>query len=330
MKPTKTPYYFLMIIFILITGNLSLAQSPDDVPTIRFSAGENTGLEDVIAQRVFTRLEDKGYETELTLFATVELNLEAMVTGQIDVLQATSHSTWLAMANGVPIVTVLEVNPPRWMIAGSTDIQSCDDWNGVTFAQQSETSLTAAMASYYVDEFCPGVTYEVAYIRGSANRAAALLGGAADITIVSIETISPLIEEASDDLHIVADLMQDMSWLIGSALHITDDFIENYPDATQDIITTYIEVYRDIIEDPEGLVEEAVEQLGLEPEEAEAILDIYLENDLFIDDGGLTEERVTQSLEFLGNTGFVDAELTLEDVVELTFIETALAELDSE
>jgi NitT/TauT family transport system substrate-binding protein len=330
MKSTKITSYLIFILLLSITNSLIFAQSSDEKPVIRYSISETINLTDVIAERVYSRLEEMGYEVEITSYTAAELSIESIVIGQADIIETTSRPAWLAMAQDIPFVMVLETTPADWVIAGSTDIQSCEDWDEAILAHHSETSLSLAVGNYYTENFCPDTHPEIVYIRGSANRAAALLGGAIDLTIVKIEAILPLLEEAPDEIHIVVNLIQELPWLVGSGIHVSDDFLENHPNVVQDIVTTYIEVYREIKEDPEGIVDEIVDQMELDPEEATAIIQAYIDNGLLDENGGLTEDRVAQSLEFLIGAGFLPEELTMEDVVDMTFIGNALEELDSE
>ena len=62
------------------------------------------------------------------------------------------------------------------------------------------------------------------------------------VLTVYLDAALALIEEAPDDSHIVANLPEDLPWLVGDGVHVSAAFAEEHPQAVQDFVTTYIRV----------------------------------------------------------------------------------------
>jgi hypothetical protein len=75
------------------------------------------------------------------------------------------------------------------------------------------------------------------------------------------------------------------------------------------------------------LYDKAVEQLKLDSNAAKTLVDAYLAANAWDPNGALTRENIQYTLDFLKQTKDVPAELTFEDVADLSYLNAVLAEL---
>jgi ABC-type nitrate/sulfonate/bicarbonate transport system substrate-binding protein len=320
-------------IILIVASTLAYSQifaQDNSLPTLQIGASEDIGIEDAVALYTYDALQDKGYQIEVTRFAESSFSIDALSNNVTNIATHSSRTVWSAIANNANIITVAEYTGMDFVMVGQRDIEGCDDWDNTTVAYNSATSMTAAIGNYYFETVCTDFTPDVVFISGSSNRVAGMMAGALDATVVHLDAALTIIEDSPDEFYMVADLPKDFPWIIGAGVHVSTEFTEEYPEIVQDLVITFLQVLREVNDDPTDLIAFTSELMEEDPEDVTEIINVYIEANMFSEIGGLTEARINQTLDFFVGTGDLPADLTMEDVVDLTFIEHALEEVDSE
>ena len=310
---------FIIILLTIIFSVPALAQ---DMPIIRYGTGEDISIEDSITFLVIERLNEKGYEIELTFFARPSFAVESLASGDVDFATFSIRTVWGAAGTEANIVTVAEDVGMDFVMIGLSEIESCEDWEGRTIAYNSETSSSAAIGEYYFNNICTDFAPEIVYVTGPSNRVAAMLSGAIDATSVHLDSALETVEQSPDKFSIIANLSEELPWLVGSGVHISPQFMESHPEAVQDIVLTLVQTLNDIQDDQKEFVEFTANLLELEIEKVEPIIQAYIDNGMY--DLNLNfEERVIESLAYFIEVGRIPEDVSVDDLIDLSFLEVA-------
>jgi ABC-type nitrate/sulfonate/bicarbonate transport system substrate-binding protein len=108
------------------------------------------------------------------------------------------------------------------------------------------------------------------------------------------------------------------------------DFAGAHPDIARDYVRSLISVNRAIQENPQLLRDAMVKHLEYTPEQAKATAEAYLAAKIWDPNGGLSAESIQTTLGFLAQQGTVPANLTVDDVADLSYLNGVLAEMGRE
>ncbi len=295
--------------------------------TIRIGYASEADLGDVPSLMALALLAEQGYAVLPINFSQSVFATEAVAVGDVNVATGSTNSFWAAVSKDAPIVTAMEQVTNLWQVYAVNSIQECADLDGKRFAISGESAVNAKMMNAYIAENCPGIEMQIVIIQGSQNRAAALLAGEIDATPVELADAIQLAHDAPGEFHTLTNFGQDLPNLRTTAYHFNRAYAEQNPQAVRDFIRAVLTVHRQINADHERLVAEAARRLDLDPETMHDISEAYFSINAWDANGGLTQANVQYTLEFFQNTSDLDANLTLGDVADLSYLESVLAEM---
>jgi ABC-type nitrate/sulfonate/bicarbonate transport system substrate-binding protein len=184
----------------------------------------------------------------------------------------------------------------------------------------------------WINNNCPedvAASYEPLIIEGSQNRLAALLADQIDTS--PVEFGDALILEQEGGYTNVVSFAEDLPGLHPTSVYGNADWMAENPDAVKALIRALLEQHRRINSEDGYLMELFTEYLPEEAagENAEAIVQAYVDAGLFPDDGGLDEEAVQYTIDFFGpnGTGDIEEELSPDQVADLSYLQAVLDEL---
>ena len=134
-------------------------------------------VEDIPSLMAHELLAEQGYTVTPTFYSQAELAVAAVAMGDADFSVGAGRTVWQAVSQGADLITIMEHAANGWMALSIPEISTCRDLDGRRYAHHSEGGVSKAMSDAYILENCPGTQPEILIIPGSANRAAALLGG---------------------------------------------------------------------------------------------------------------------------------------------------------
>lgn len=276
-------------------------------------------------------LQEQGYEIDTPELAESELVAEGVAQNQFQFGSGANNGTLLAIEQGAPIKWIVDRTQNEWQVYALEGIETCEELVNSRVAIHSPGSVSGAMLRDWVNNNCPDETYEPLIIEGSQNRLAALLADQIDAS--PVEFGDALILDEEGGFARVVNFAQDLPGLHPTSVYGNTDWMSDNPEATQALVTALLEQFRRINSEDGYLMELYERYLPEEAagENAQAIVDAYIEAGIFPDDGGLTDEAVEYTIGFFGPDGTGDVETVLDpdDVADLSYLEAALDELGS-
>ena len=298
---------------------------------VAFTVGfTSIGLSSVPLLAALDDLRDQGYEIETPEIAESELVTEGVAQGEFQFGSGANNSSLAAIAQGAEIRWVVDRTLNEWQVYAREGIDGCEQLVESRVAIHSPGSVSGAMLRDWVANNCPDAPYEPLIIEGSQNRLAAMLADQIDAS--PVEFGDALILENEGGFTRVVSFAEDLPGLHPTSVYGNAEWLAENPEATVALVTALLEQHRRINSEDGYLLQLYEEYLPEEAsgENAEAIAQAYIDAGIFPDDGGLDDEAVQYTIDFFGpeGTGDVETELSPEDVADLSYLETALDDLD--
>lgn len=295
------------------------------------------GFSDAPLRAAIGALNAQGWKIFEVELAASELGYQGVAGGQF---QMTSGATVAGMraaqaqkaAEGQSnIKIIVDRSGNEWILSARKSIMTCADLNGKKLAIHSEGAVSTAMVRSWINDTCPGTQPEYVIISGSGNRLAAMLAGQLDATPLELADAIALENQAADDYGTLLDFAAALPELRVAPISSNAEFIAQNPDTIRAFVKAVVEEFRKSNADPAYLEQIVNEYIpGLDPEAVKESATKYIELKLFDPNGGFTDEVVQYSIDFFTNTGDLEPGLTVEDVSDLTALNSVLDEIGRE
>ena len=296
--------------------------------TIAFPA--TPGFVDLPLLMTIDELNADGWNIQQEIFSDQGLQTEAIISDRAQFASGNPLAALTAIQQGAPLALVGERSANDWIIVAQEEITSCEDLAGKRVAYQSESSVSTYMLKTYVEDEC-GVEPSYLILEGSSNRAAALVGGELDASIVQVEDWLIATQGQDTSAYILADIAESLPDLTTSTYVVARPWLEENSELLSAFLAHLLETTREATDDPELLREAALEHLEAVNEDAlDPLIETYAEIGLWFEDGGLTEEKVEYSIDFFVETGGLEAGMTVEEAADLEPLQQALEYLGTE
>lgn len=306
--------------------------SPDEVRSYVVGYSSTPGIADLGTFLTWDALRTRGIDVETRFFSDADVVVQGMARGDIDF--ATNMAAVAGMnarAQGVPLKIFTGYVGPEFVLAGTSDINAPEDLNGTTTAMhaeggQTDVFLRALTAKYGLEDV------EILTIPNSSARREALAQGLLDTAPLDLADALTLVDQDPDKFHIVLFFGEEFE-LSNSGTMATEEFLSENSEDVQTIVTTLVETYRRINDDPEWAGEQALRFFGVQyDEQFDLLRDIirnYAERKLWDPDGGLDPDIAADTVEFNVTYGNLpeDAMDDIEEFYDFQFIDRTLDEL---
>jgi ABC-type nitrate/sulfonate/bicarbonate transport system substrate-binding protein len=293
---------------------------------IRFSYPISPGIGDIPFLMTMDVLKEKGYDVQTTQLARFELNITALSDGDLDIVSGGTQAAWAAIAEGAPMRTIVGRLVNTESLVTKTGIAACADLAGKNIAISGTTSVGTALLTQYISRHCPGTEPQLVTISSSSNRLPALLSGEIDGANLQLDDLLEASEEAPGQYHALVYYVNEFPDLQQFAFHVSTDFAGKNPQAVMDFVRALLEAQR-TIQDKQLLKDAAIKYLEIDEAQAETQASTYLEHGAWSVNGGLTDENVQLTLDFLVEAGVLSAGQTPKDVSDLSYLNAILDEI---
>lgn len=280
-------------------------------------------------------LADQGINIEFVSLTTDEAVEAALDRGRVDAGILATVGLHRALSQGLTFKVVLGVemyNP--FVLVTSSDLESLDELRGGQVAAQSRTSLSVTVASVLMEQagMTAGEDYEMVFLAGSGNRAAALDNGTLDAAVIFGPVATNLIESTEGRFKVyggVWDVLDPMLW---EGVAFSKDFRENNPEVAAAFVDSMMQAYEAFYEGDPAEMAALPETMDI-PEEVDtdaAALqkeyELYQEIGLYPLDGGISEESYQLMADFLIRVGQIteDQVVAYEDAIDPEFVDMAM------
>jgi ABC-type nitrate/sulfonate/bicarbonate transport system substrate-binding protein len=297
-------------------------ESPPAI-TIGYSGEIDFGdLPSLIAQ---ARLRAHGYRVTVVHLGAPDLAIDAVARGSVDVVHGSMVGAWRAAARGARVRTVMDhvANPFRLVV--SAGISSCEGLDGRRLATSGEGAVSTHLMRAFVREQCPAALPVELALTESTSRASALLAGGIDATPLELSALMWLEKQAPNRFHVLSDFAARWPLVRTTGVHVNMDYAAAHADAVREYVRELVAANREALADPGVLVPAAMKALGSGDDWA-AVGRAYRDAAMWPENGGLTQEDVAATLSFFKQGGILPSDITSDAVVDLRFLEQALAD----
>lgn len=271
------------------------------------------------------RLKDQGFTIEAVELGGNANQLQAAAQQQVDI--SAIAQVMDAVDEGVPLRFFLGGNSNEFVMAAQSSYTTCAALGGRNVGIQSESSFVGQLAIQWVQRDCPGTEPKFTVVEGSENRLAAMLQGQMDASPIDLQDWTLLSRERPGDFTMVADLTQTFP-IMRAAFAARPDFLSANKDLATAWVKTHLDVYQEIYQKPELLVEKGRELLPeIDAEALPAIVDAFVKAKVWPEDGGLQPESVQATIDFFNADGKPYQKVkTSADVTDRSILDAVLAE----
>jgi ABC-type nitrate/sulfonate/bicarbonate transport system substrate-binding protein len=306
---------------------------PEPETTIWFGAGST--LLDPYLVPVFTigreNLAEKGINLEFVALSTDEAVEAALDRDRIDVglLSAVGLNRAVSQGLDMKFITGLETQN-TFVLTTRADVENLEQLRDSAVATQARTSLSVAVAEVMMEEeagLVSGEDYEMVFLPGSDNRAAAMEAGTIDAAVLFRNVAAQLEERSGGEFKIYGGLWDVLPPMMWEGLAVSSDFVANNPEVAQIFVETMLESFEEFYAgDP---AEMAAMKEGIpeaEPLDTDALIgdyELFQSIELYPLDGGLDEESYTAITDFLVEVGQLEPDQVVpyEEAVDTSLLE---------
>ncbi|WP_018718430.1 ABC transporter substrate-binding protein [Arhodomonas aquaeolei] len=256
------------LLAVLIAGLLSLGSAAQAQDTTRLEVGYMPILP--VAQLFVMEgagwTDDAGLDLELTRFSSGPAMVQALASGELDVMYFGIGPAMVSRANGVPIkvlaasireqiglvargefASLFEANDPAEAIARFTETQG----RKPKIATFPQGSVPDTVLRYWLTERLGVGVDAVNIVAMGADRVQqALLAGAVDAASI-LEPILTTVQERADGARVVARADEMLPGQPGAVLAVREETLKAHPEAVRELMALHLRATRMLEEDTE-------------------------------------------------------------------------------
>jgi ABC-type nitrate/sulfonate/bicarbonate transport system substrate-binding protein len=310
--------------FLVVISLAACSRSPssDLPPGIRVGYAGETDFTDLPSLAAHDRLRARGVRVEVTHYSTPDLAIEAAARGSADVVHGSMIGGWRAATRGARIRTVMNHigNPYRLVEAAGQD--GCAGLVGRRLGLASEGAVSTFLVRAFLADACGAAAPTSVFLMESSNRAAALLAGGVDATVLDLSAILWIDRQAPGRFRVLSDFSTRWPDVSTEGVHVNTDFSAAHPDLVRAYVEALLDANHEARTSPERLVPGAIARLGPSDEWA-ALARAYWDADVWPGEGGLTAAVAEQTLSFFMRHGGLPPGTRPDQVVDRRFLEAA-------
>lgn len=278
------------------------------------------------------RLNEAGWEIETVNFSAVDLTVEAVSSGTIDIGRFQVLDALRAIQAGGNLRIIAADRPDEFVVVTPADVTDCADLADDRVATHSESSTYTFLHYYWMETIC-GVdlsAVERLIIAGGENRIIALMNDQIDSTNVQMADFINLEAQAPGEFHILANFSQEIPGLVGGVIAVNTDWLA----ANRAVAVEYLaEALRDLHDaNVDGAaIRAAAEEYQSEADAAafDTVRQVYLDDLGGFPDCGIFDPEVGQSLLTLfEDFEMINPGLTSDGVFDFSVLDEARAAVD--
>ena len=278
------------------------------------------------------RLNEAGWEIETVNFSAVDLTVEAVSSGTVDIGRFQVLDALRAIQAGGNLKIIAADRPDEFVVITPIDVTDCADTADDRVATHSESSTYTFLHYYWMETIC-GLDLsatERLIIAGGENRIIALMNDQIDSTNVQMADFINLEAQAPGEFHILANFSQEIPGLVGGVIAANTDWLA----ANRAMAVDYLaEALRDLHDaNVDGTaIRAAAEEYQSEADAAafDTVRQVYLDDLGGFPECGIFDAEVGQTLIGLfEGLDMIDAGLTADTVFDLSVLDDARAAVD--
>lgn len=277
--------------------------------------------------RMIEMLDEWGADVDRVELPSIS-GLEAMIADRIDVASRSSDEILIGQARGVDVVAIgAPISTMHYAIVSTPGVDTIADLKDKSIGTSGPGGFNGMLFRYILkqNDLEPEVDVAIVPVGGSSERAAAIMAGQVNATVVFIDNWLALEAQGANAqlLGYVADIVPGLS---SRAIFAEREYLEANEDLATAIACANLEANHWIGSSKEGFVEYAMKNVrGANEEAVSKFYDVAMQINMFpTTPGELLDTDGYQGLaDLLYEGGEIDKQLTASDFVDPTYIERA-------
>lgn len=301
--------------------------APAKSGTLRYYQLLNPDLRDVPMDLALKQLAAQGYTIQTQQLENSTLLAEALSRGDADIAQFNNQTAWNAVLQGAKLRTIAVPVAGTGIIAARNTITDCAQLEGKPLALPVNTGINPTLLNKYLAEKCGGAKPQIIILPDIKARFAGLQNGSLDASLMQRDDLFELEQQAPGKFSRLIALNQSFPNVIVNGLHVNTDFAQANPQLIYDLLYALVVANRQVVSNPSLAIEEGVNRLQLDRAFAEKAVTGNIADKLWDQNGGLTTEKVQQTLDFLISLKILAQSITPEQVSDVSYLNRVLDEL---
>ncbi len=277
--------------------------------------------------RMIEMLKEWGAEVDRVELPSIS-GLEAIIADRIDVASRSSDEILIGQARGVDVVAIgAPISTMHYAIVSTPGVNTIADLEGKSIGTSGPGGFNGMLFRYMLKQngLEPEVDVAIVPVGGSSERAAAIMAGQVNATVVYIDNWLALEAQGANAqlLGYVADIVPGLS---SRAIFAEREYLDANEELATAIACANLEANHWIGSGKEGFVEYAMENVRGANEEAVAKFhDVAMSINMFpTAPGELLDTDGYQGLaDLLYDGGEIDKQLTASEFVDKSYVERA-------
>jgi len=176
----------------------------------------------------------------------------------------------------------------------------------------------------------PGDGYEMVFVPGSNNRAAAMEAGTMDASVLFRNVAAQLADRTNGEFKIYGGLWDVQDPMLWEGLAASQDFLANNPEVAATFVQTMLEVYEEFYggdaAEMATMKEGIPEAEPLDTDELVGDYELFQSIKLYPSDGGLDPEYFDRMTDFLVEIGQLEQDQVVpyDEVVDTSALDAAM------
>ncbi len=277
--------------------------------------------------RMVEMLKEWGAEVDRVELPSIS-GLEAIIADRIDVASRSSDEILIGQARGVDVVAIgAPISTMHYAIVSTPGVNTIADLEGKSIGTSGPGGFNGMLFRYILKQngLEPGVDVAIVPVGGSSERAAAIMAGQVNATVVYIDNWLALEAQGANAqlLGYVADIVPGLS---SRAIFAEREYLDANEELATAIACANLEANHWIGSSKEGFVEYAMENVRGANEEAVAKFhDVAMSINMFptTPDELLDTDGYQGLADLLYDGGEIDKQLTASEFVDTSYVELA-------
>ena len=273
-------------------------------------------------------LRAQGYTINTTNVADPNLIAQGMTQGTFQFTTGDTGVALRAIQAGAKMKIFGESVGDNWQIVALSTIKECKDLKGRSVGVFAVGTFNDVSVRQYISANCPGTNINMLSLGNSVARAAAMLAGQLDASPLFLNDAITLLKAGGDRFHVLTSFTETLPDLRPSTMLVNTDFMTQNPGTVRAFLTAEVKEHRKLQSDAAYFKAQATKYVeNVDQTTLDQVIKEWQRLRLFDPNGGLTADNMNYTLQFFVGAGNILPGLKVEDVADLSVLNSVLDEL---
>ncbi|HWI04483.1 MAG TPA: hypothetical protein VNT52_11785 [Acidimicrobiales bacterium] len=271
-------------------------------------------------------LTKRGYTVSEEHFQTTTDSIQAVIRGDAVLGNTAPANFFSAVAEGADLVAVIGGGRPDYHMMARTGVT--DVCSARRVGINNPISTTDQLVRMEIAK-CRNANPQILSVALTPNRVQALVANELDAAPAQFSSVPQIERDFAGRITFLSNMAKDYADIINTITFVKRDTLEQRPRLVYDFVQSQLQVVRAAYQSPTDMTSFASGSIrSVTAGDMAAAVNVYLQNEVFPKDGGLSEREVAATYKSLRDTKLLDADFDPERFVNRTNLALAIRGLD--